>query len=223
MDIHKPKPWRGWREFLKEYVIVVVGVLTALAGEQLVETIHKNNELAETREALRQEIAENAGIVALDGARDVCGEARGKLLIAWAQGGAKPPQRSNGGSESLQFSAWEMAKSGPLGKMPVKERLTYSHLYDRFTARQANMDRGVDDGLNMAQYTSMERLSVGQAERLIELGNRTRLIRAAKAINAQRVFDAVKALGIRPAPASEVARSALDAACQAAGIPTPAY
>ena len=29
MDIHKPKPWHGMREFLKEYVIIVVGVLTA--------------------------------------------------------------------------------------------------------------------------------------------------------------------------------------------------
>ena len=37
MDIHKPKPWHGVREFLKEYVIIVVGVLTALAAEQGVE------------------------------------------------------------------------------------------------------------------------------------------------------------------------------------------
>ena len=35
MEIHKPKPWHGFREFLKEYLIIVVGVLTALAGEQL--------------------------------------------------------------------------------------------------------------------------------------------------------------------------------------------
>lgn len=40
MEIHKPKPWRGWREFLKEYLIIVVGVLTALAGEQVVEWLH---------------------------------------------------------------------------------------------------------------------------------------------------------------------------------------
>ncbi|MDB5442210.1 MAG: hypothetical protein JWP73_586, partial [Phenylobacterium sp.] len=33
MDIHKPKPWHGLREFLKEYAIIVVGVLTALAAE----------------------------------------------------------------------------------------------------------------------------------------------------------------------------------------------
>jgi hypothetical protein len=30
MDIHKPKPWHGLREFLKEYLIIVIGVLTAL-------------------------------------------------------------------------------------------------------------------------------------------------------------------------------------------------
>ena len=40
MDIHKAKPWHGWREFLKEYLIVVVGVLTALAAEQAVEWLH---------------------------------------------------------------------------------------------------------------------------------------------------------------------------------------
>ena len=40
MDIHKPKPWHGLREFLKEYVIIVVGVLTALAAEQAVELLH---------------------------------------------------------------------------------------------------------------------------------------------------------------------------------------
>ena len=40
MDIHKPKPWHGWREFLKEYAIIVVGVLTALAAEQVVDWLH---------------------------------------------------------------------------------------------------------------------------------------------------------------------------------------
>ena len=30
MDIHKPKPWHGVREFLKEYLIIVVGAQTAL-------------------------------------------------------------------------------------------------------------------------------------------------------------------------------------------------
>src|SRR3954454_15364100 len=52
MDIHKPKPWHGVREVLKEYLIIVVGVLTALGGEQVVEGFHWRHVVGEAREAL---------------------------------------------------------------------------------------------------------------------------------------------------------------------------
>jgi hypothetical protein len=39
MDVHKPKPFHNWREFLKEYAIIVVGVLTALFADQAVQSI----------------------------------------------------------------------------------------------------------------------------------------------------------------------------------------
>jgi len=50
MEIHKPKPWHGAREFLKEYLIIVVGVLTALAAEAGVEWLHWRH-LAEQHDA----------------------------------------------------------------------------------------------------------------------------------------------------------------------------
>jgi hypothetical protein len=53
---HKPKPWHGWREFLKEYLIVVVGVLTALAAGSVVEALRHRAEAAEAREAIRGEV-----------------------------------------------------------------------------------------------------------------------------------------------------------------------
>jgi hypothetical protein len=59
VDIHKPKPWYGFREFLKEYLIIVVGVLTALAGEQLVETLHWRHVVHDQREALNGNIQAN--------------------------------------------------------------------------------------------------------------------------------------------------------------------
>ncbi|HEX3700667.1 MAG TPA: hypothetical protein VHV27_08340 [Phenylobacterium sp.] len=46
MEIHKPKPWHGWREFLKEYAIIVLGVLTALVAEQIVEALHQRETVA---------------------------------------------------------------------------------------------------------------------------------------------------------------------------------
>jgi len=48
MDIHKPRPWHGLREFLKEYAIIVVGVLTALGAEQAVEWLHWRHLAVET-------------------------------------------------------------------------------------------------------------------------------------------------------------------------------
>jgi len=62
MDIHKPKPWRGFREFLKEYLIIVVGVLTALGAEAGVEWLHWRH-LAEQHDA---DLRSGAKAIALD-------------------------------------------------------------------------------------------------------------------------------------------------------------
>jgi hypothetical protein len=56
MDIHRPKPWHGLREFLKEYLIIVVGVLTALAAEGAVEALRHRMEATEAAEAIGGEI-----------------------------------------------------------------------------------------------------------------------------------------------------------------------
>jgi len=56
---HKPKPVHGWREFVGEYAIIVLGVLTALAAEQSVEWLHWQTEVSAARKAITQEIQEN--------------------------------------------------------------------------------------------------------------------------------------------------------------------
>ena len=61
MDIHKPKPFHSWREFLKEYGIIVLGVLTALSLEQAVEWMHWRHEAESEREALYEEASGNLG------------------------------------------------------------------------------------------------------------------------------------------------------------------
>src|ERR1700743_647028 len=63
MDIHKPKPWHGLREFLKEYLIIVVGVLTALAAEQAAEWLHWRHVVEVERDAMLSEIRGNLGAV----------------------------------------------------------------------------------------------------------------------------------------------------------------
>jgi len=61
MDIHKPKSIHNWREFLKEYAIIVLGVATALAAEQAVEWLRDRSKATEARASIREEIAHNLG------------------------------------------------------------------------------------------------------------------------------------------------------------------
>jgi len=72
MHIHKPHPIHGWVEFLKEYGIIVLGVLTALALEQAVEWLHWSHQTRETEETLRAEIQQSVNDAAERLAIDGC-------------------------------------------------------------------------------------------------------------------------------------------------------
>lgn len=56
MDIHKPRPWSGAREFTKEIGTIVIGVLIALGGEQAVEAVRHSREADEAHDAIRAEV-----------------------------------------------------------------------------------------------------------------------------------------------------------------------
>lgn len=88
MDIHKPKPWHGVREFLKEYAIIVVGVLTALGAEQAVEALHWRHVAARTEENLRTGAIADLEFAMIRLATFPCVNARiGELSRALAAGG----------------------------------------------------------------------------------------------------------------------------------------
>ncbi len=61
MHFHLPKPLHGWREFAGEVGIIVVGILIALAGEQIVEAVHWRSEVANFRQAADGEVALDLG------------------------------------------------------------------------------------------------------------------------------------------------------------------
>lgn len=95
MDIHKPKTWHGLREFLKEYVIIVVGVLTALAAGSGVEWLHWRHEVAAARETLRPEYLRIVRLVGVRVAQSPCiaerVDALNDILNQAGQSGRLPP------------------------------------------------------------------------------------------------------------------------------------
>ena len=66
MDIHKPKPWRGWRELAKEVGTIVLGVLIAIGFEQTVEVLHHQAQVRAMSRKLREENLEYRRVIAYD-------------------------------------------------------------------------------------------------------------------------------------------------------------
>lgn len=137
MDIHKPKPWRGWREFLKEYAIIVVGVLTALAGEQAVETMNWRHEVAETEKALQAELGHNARSQLWRLEQSGCVRARLADLQAWrdsiAAGRPLKPIAPIGQPVWYGYSqdSWSVAQTGQVAAhIPLERRIKYAELYN---------------------------------------------------------------------------------------------
>ena len=82
MDIHLPKPFHNWREFLKEYGIIVLGVLTALGLEQAIEWVHHRAQVREATERLRAESLENREFIAFGIANLRAGVKQADSLLA---------------------------------------------------------------------------------------------------------------------------------------------
>jgi hypothetical protein len=59
MEVHLPKPLHGWREFVGEVGIIVLGVLIALGAEQVAEYLHQRLELREAEDAMRSELRDD--------------------------------------------------------------------------------------------------------------------------------------------------------------------
>jgi len=152
MDIHKPKPWHGWREFLKEYLIIVVGVLTALAAEQGVESLRVRHELSELKAALDRSVRYNLAGAAERVALAPCLDARiahlrDKLAAAGETWRADPQAFAGPTSGALStvpeayhtpyypmvMAGWQAAlASRDISTMPIQSRGRYSQVFTTF-------------------------------------------------------------------------------------------
>jgi hypothetical protein len=135
MEIHKPKPWHGWREFLKEYVIIVMGVLTALGAEQAAEAVHTARKAAEAEALVREEFARNISLAREKLLVAPCVEEQFKmvqrlLLATPLDRPVIPLHTLQSYSRPFAWSQWQAAvASGLSGHFPAERRLPYQAIY----------------------------------------------------------------------------------------------
>ncbi|WP_372785754.1 hypothetical protein [Phenylobacterium sp.] len=136
MDIHKPKPWHGAREFLKEYLIIVIGVLTALAAEGAVEAVRHRLEANEAAEAIGGEIVSDVTRIQQRDFAHACVQKRLTELEAIVDA-ATPDGRIRGPSwvgrpprYAVETARWEAAsQSGRVSLLPADRQSRLGFLY----------------------------------------------------------------------------------------------
>jgi hypothetical protein len=142
MHFHLPKPLHGWREFAGEVGIIVVGVLIALAAEQVVEDIHWRHTIANERKALNADVADMWTAVSARVVIQRCVDNRlSELALVFARhqqgkpldiiGPIGRPSVWTGSQSALQMATAD----GSLSHMPLDDKAAYfgvAESYDAF-------------------------------------------------------------------------------------------
>jgi hypothetical protein len=206
MDIHKPKPWHGWRELLKEIGTIVVGVLIAIAFEQAVEWLHWRQKLADADAAVRFELHDDdlpqayARIVVRE-----CLEKRLDTLTA-ALAADKPReaftrlvQDYNPPTRTWDMNAWQvMLSSDVLTRLTAEEALHRSQAYNAMPAlgeinlreRQDTTDLGALD-------PKAGVLTVAERDRVVLSLQRLRIDNLQMFYGSVTLLQAAESLGVR--------------------------
>lgn len=142
MRFNLPKPQNGWSEFAWQVCIVVIGVLTALGAEQIVETLHWQAQARETETVLEAEIQDSANAVAERIAVNQClrnqlGNLR-KASDATAPSRFTPPADVRRVFPDLYATPWRAwaqggwgsaTASGVLNRLPTERLYAYAQVY----------------------------------------------------------------------------------------------
>ena len=136
MHFHLPKPIHGWREFLGEIAIIVIGVSIALVAEQVVEAVHWRNVVAEESAALDLEVADIWGAMTARVGQQSCIDQRlADLALVFERhdaglplgliGPVGRPRVYTAGRSALAIATADQA----LSHMPLERKQAYFAVY----------------------------------------------------------------------------------------------
>lgn len=215
------RPLHGWHEFAYEIVIVVIGVLLALAGAQLLEDWQWTSEVKDFRRSIDHELGRNLGIYQSIMAAHPCATRRLADLerfLADSRAARQDRIVRPIGRPFLQtgfFSVWDNKDAAVVEHLPAERRLQYAELYDelRNNERVHLNEREVWRGLS--QFEQPEALDHADRLRMRELLSRAEQLNEVAQPNYDYILALARPLGIRPIRDEQVAHlSSDDSFCQ---------
>jgi hypothetical protein len=193
MDLHKPKPWHGLREFLKEYLIIVVGVLTALAAESGVEWLHWARQVDEAQASLKAAFVRETHNVAERAALDACDTRRLTILSTIVQratdSGRLPPIGAIGRPPNPAWTVgpWEaLVASQVVVHLPREKMAAYLRVIGSTRYLSTISDQ------EMAQWTILDSMT-GPGRRLSDVEAETLRTTLAQAAASNQTMHRISA------------------------------
>ena len=138
---------RSWREFLYEIAVVVLGIVLALSGEQLLEQHRDRHKAADARNNIRAEIAGNLAVLRNRISTQQCIDRRldevAKLINASTEPGYQAPSWiGNPEIWELVHARWEVvSQAGRAPLLTPDEQAKYGFIYALFADIAADQDR----------------------------------------------------------------------------------
>jgi hypothetical protein len=201
---HKKEKIRNWSDFLKEVGTIVLGVVIALAADELVDGWNWKNEVSIVEDSLNDELAgslfaaeERIKIAdcqqrTLDALDNLADKSHGTLLIR-----NKPVSRNR----VWASAAWDAAvASGAIAHMPHDTRNNYSvlfsfvHLFQNLNLRQQELWASVN------AYRRERTFSETSHDRFVETVAQLRSLTGTMNAAAQQFVEHAKPLNIQMDP-----------------------
>jgi len=205
MEFHKPKPVHNWREFLKEYAIIVLGVATALLAEQGVEWLHWNSRVRDAIAAMRIELRNDDGPQAyerialdscfaqeLDAIQNAIEAGRPRQeIVALVKGYLAP-------TPTWDSNAWNAVLSSDVGSHTTPDQMIkWSLPYNFVTALdRRNTQEREDENALQPTHQAGEKLSAGEGEAMLAAIARLRLDNRGISSFSRALLNAMNGNGI---------------------------
>jgi hypothetical protein len=206
MHIHLPRPLHGWREFVGEVAIIVLGILIALASEQLIQARYWHREVRDFRNAIDHELGRDLGVYDLNLEQRPCLTRRLadlERLLAQSRAGRQLMMIRQIGrplSFSQYTSTWDNKGAEVMEHLPLDVRLRYGELYDEFANADVVRLSERDVWRSLAQFDANEPLDHSDRMRLRELLTRAEQLDSAMRGNHTYILNLARPMNIQPIP-----------------------
>lgn len=198
-----PTPVKGWRLFLGEVGVIVLGVLIALGAQQAVEEIRIRGDVRTFRETIDHEISLNLYVYDFRSRQVDCVKWQIDELNDWlaqARAGKNVPG-INGNSPfalSPYRSAWENKDADVFANLPYAVRLKYAEFYDELSNNMEIRLLEVKAWNELATYREPGPITLGDRRKIRSVLGAARSLNALLPQNLEVSRKIATDLGIKP-------------------------